>query len=195
MDITSATFVKSVTNDSNLIRDELPQIAFIGRSNVGKSSVINTVLGRKDLVRSSPTPGFTKEANYFLVNENTYIVDLPGYGYAKGSKDDRVKIMELIQWYIFHPELEQKKIVLILDAKVGPSHDDLETIKQLEQHGKDFLIVANKIDKLSMSEKHKAMKLIEDLTAGHVVIPYSAEKKFGVEKLREALFADEIIEE
>lgn len=188
MDIKSATFVKSVTNDQNLIKDELPQIAFIGRSNVGKSSVINTVLGRKDLVRSSPTPGFTKEANYFLVNENTYLVDLPGYGYAKGSKDDQAKILELIQWYVFHPEISQEKIVVIIDAKVGPSYDDLGTIKELEKAKKDIVIVVNKIDKLKQGEIHKTLKTIEDLIGPHTTVPYSAEKKIGVEKLREVLF-------
>lgn len=188
MDITSAVFIKSVTNDENLIRDELPQVAFVGRSNVGKSSVINTLVGRKTLVRSSSTQGFTKEANFFLVNENTYIVDLPGYGFAQGSKADREKIMQLIEWYVFHPEIVQKKIVVVLDAKVGVSHDDLETIKQLEEHGKDIVIVANKIDKLTQSEVHKALKAIESLVVGHVVLPYSAEKKIGVQKLREIVF-------
>lgn len=189
MNITAARFIKGVTNDHNLIRDEIPQVAFIGRSNVGKSSVINTVMGRKDLARSSSRPGFTKEANFFLVNENTYIVDLPGYGYAKGSKDEQVKIMLLIEWYVFHPEITQKKIVLIVDAKVGPSHDDLATLKQLEEHGKDIVIVANKIDKLSQGERAKALKLIADLTTGHTIIPYSAEEKIGVDVLRELIFA------
>lgn len=190
MDIISATFVKSVTNDDNLIRDALPQVAFVGRSNVGKSSVINTLVGRKALVRSSSTQGFTKEANFFLINENMYLVDLPGYGFAKGSKEDREKIMELIQWYVFHPEIVQKRIVVVLDAKVGVSHDDLETIKQLEEQGKDIVIVANKIDRLTQGEAHKALRVIEGLVPGHVVIPYSAEKKVGVERLREAVFGE-----
>lgn len=188
MNIKSAIFVKSVTNDQNLIKDDLPQIAFVGRSNVGKSSVINTLLGKKDLVRSSPTPGFTKEANYFLVNENTYFVDLPGYGYAKGSKDDQAKILELIQWYIFHPEITQEKIVVILDGKVGPSYDDLNTIKELEKAHKDIVIVVNKIDKVKQGELHKMLKTIADLIGPHLTIPYSAKEKIGVERLREVLF-------
>lgn len=188
MNIKSATFVKSVTNDQNLIKDDLPQIAFVGRSNVGKSSVINTLLSRKDLVRSSPTPGFTKEANYFLVNEDTYLVDLPGYGFAKGAKADQAKILELIQWYVFHPEIEQKKIVVILDGKVGPSYDDLSTIKELEKAHKDIVIVVNKIDKLKQNELHKSLKTIADLIGPHLTIPYSAKEKIGVDKLREVLF-------
>jgi GTP-binding protein len=188
MNITSATFVRGVTHDTNLIRDHIPQVAFVGRSNVGKSSVINSLVGRKALARSSSTPGFTKEANFFLINENTYIVDLPGYGFAKGSKKDKEKIMNLIQWYVFHPEIDQKKIVIILDAKVGPSYDDLETIRQLQEKGKDIVIVANKIDKLTMGEAHKALQHIESLVGGFEVIPYSAEKKKGVERLREVVF-------
>ncbi len=188
MHITSARFIKGVTNDHNLIQDEIPQVAFVGRSNVGKSSVINTLMGRKDLARSSSRPGFTKEANFFLVNENTYIVDLPGYGYAKGSKEDQAKIMLLIEWYVFHPDITQKKIVMIVDAKVGLSHDDVATLKQLEEHGKNIIIVANKIDKLTQGEKIKALKAVTDLTVGHTVIPYSAEKKIGVEELRSIVF-------
>lgn len=187
MDIKSVTFVKSVTNDHNLIIDDLPQIAFIGRSNVGKSSVINSFVGRKELVRSSKTPGFTKEANFFLINEDIYLVDLPGYGYAKGSKTDQEKIIALIQWYVFHPTLQQKKIVLVLDAKVGPSYDDLGTLKELERAKKDIVIVVNKIDKLKQSELHKSLQSIEKLVGAHTIVPYSAEKKIGVEKLREVL--------
>lgn len=188
MNITSAVFVRGVTHDTNLIRDSIPQVAFVGRSNVGKSSVINSLVGRKALARSSSTPGFTKEANFFLVNEHTYIVDLPGYGFAKGSKADQAKILELIQWYVFHPEIEQKKIVVILDAKVGPSYDDVNTIRELETAGKHIVIVLNKVDKIKQGELVKMLKLINETVGGHEVIPYSAEKKVGVEKLREVVF-------
>jgi GTP-binding protein len=188
MNITSATFVRGVTNDTNLIRDEIPQIALIGRSNVGKSSVINSLVGRKALARSSSTPGFTKEANFFLINESVYLVDLPGYGFAKGSKTDQAKILTLIQWYVFHPEITQKKIVIILDAKVGPSYDDISTIRELETAGKDIVLVLNKIDKIKQGELAKMLKLIGETIGGHMVIPYSAEKKVGIEKLREVVF-------
>jgi GTP-binding protein len=188
MNITSARFVRGVTRDENLIQDEIPQVAFIGRSNVGKSSVINSLTGRKALARSSSTPGFTKEANFFLVNENTYIVDLPGYGFAKGSKKEKGKLMELIQWYVFHPRITQKKIVVILDAKVGPSYDDVHTIRELETAGKDIVLVLNKIDKVTQGELHSMLKLINETVGGHEVIPYSAEKKIGVDKLREVVF-------
>lgn len=188
MNITSAAFVRGVTHDTNLIRDAIPQVAFVGRSNVGKSSVINTLVGRKALARSSRTPGFTKEANFFLINEHTYIVDLPGYGFAKGSKKDQEKILRLIQWYVFHPEIVQKKIVVILDAKVGPSYDDINTIRELETAGKDIVLVLNKIDKVTQSELAKTLKLVNETVGGHEVIPYSAEKKIGVDKLREVVF-------
>lgn len=188
MNITSAIFVRGVTRDENLIQDELPQVAFIGRSNVGKSSVINSLTGRKALARSSSTPGFTKEANFFLVNEHTYIVDLPGYGFAKGSKKEKGKLMELIQWYVFHPNITQKKIVVVLDAKVGPSYDDVNTIRELEKAGKDIVLVLNKTDKITQKELHTMLKLINETVGGHEVVLYSAEKKIGVEKLREVVF-------
>src|SRR5881394_1791063 len=119
MNIKSADFVKGITGDDIILTDNIPQIAFIGRSNVGKSSVINSLANKKAMARSSSSAGRTKEINFFLINKDFYLVDLPGYGFAHGSLDERKNIQQLIYWYLTNPEVEQKKVVLIIDANVG----------------------------------------------------------------------------
>src|SRR3989338_1650650 len=128
MSIRSATFVKGIVGTDEVLNDHYPQIAFIGRSNSGKSSLINSLTNQKKLARTSPLPGRTQEINLFFINRDTYFLDLPGYGYAKVSKDDREWLQKVIQWYLFKSEYVQKKIVLILDAKVGPTDKDLDMI-------------------------------------------------------------------
>lgn len=183
MNINSAKFVKGVVGEDGALRDGTPQIAFIGRSNVGKSSVINSLTNNKGLAKTSSFPGLTQEINLFLINESAYFIDLPGYGYAKVSKESREKIFQLIKWYLFNLNYKQKKVVLIIDANVGPTKDDLEILRSLEDHGKNMVIVANKIDKIKSSEYRKQFKKIEDLIGPHIIIPYSAEKKLGVQEL------------
>src|SRR5680860_237306 len=109
MKITSATFVKGITGPDEIMDSKLPQIAFVGRSNVGKSSLINTILNRRNLVKTSSTPGQTRQINYFLINEKYYFVDLPGYGYAKMSKVNQAKLLELILWYLLDTEIPNRK--------------------------------------------------------------------------------------
>jgi len=101
MKIKTAVFVRGVTNEGNMVHDDIPQVAFIGRSNVGKSSVINSICNNKKLARSSAMAGRTQEINLFLINDSFYLVDLPGYGYARGSRDNRQLITERINWYFF----------------------------------------------------------------------------------------------
>src|SRR5579864_4839283 len=113
MNITSAKFVKGVVVDDEVLNDGVPQIAFIGRSNVGKSSVINSLANQNGLAKTSSFPGRTQQINIYLVNKSFYLVDLPGYGYAKASKAEQEKLQQLIYWYLLGSDYEQKKVLLI----------------------------------------------------------------------------------
>lgn len=187
MNIKSATFVRSVVDDASMVEDALPQIAFIGRSNVGKSSLINTLTGERGLARSSNTPGRTQELNFFLINKSCYFVDLPGYGYATGSHAHRDLLGDRIRWYFANKNINQPKVVLIIDAKVGPTRDDQDMCTYLMETKKDIILVANKIDKLKKQEVQKSLANITAILGPHTLIPFSAEKKIGVGVLTEAI--------
>ena len=183
MDITSAKFIKGVAGTNETLEDSTPQVAFIGRSNVGKSSVINSLTKQKNLARTSSFPGLTKEINIFLINNSFYFVDLPGYGFAKASHEERERLQKLIFWYLFDSNYAQKKVVLIIDANVGATENDLEILRGLEDHGKDIVIVANKVDKIKESEYTEKLEKLESLVGKHKIIPYSSEAKIGRSEL------------
>ena len=183
MQIKTATFVRGVTDNENLIRDDLPQIAFIGRSNVGKSSLINTLTNNKSLARKSATAGRTQEINFFLINGSQYFVDLPGYGYARGSMSQRDLITERIEGYLFNADIAHHAVVLIIDANVGMTESDLSMFQELAQHNAPVVIVANKIDKLNQSDKQKNITLIKQYAGQYPVVLFSSTKKTGVEEL------------
>src|SRR5437763_545663 len=131
MNITSAKFVKGVVGEDEILDDGIPQIAFIGRSNVGKSSVINTLTNQKGLAKTSSLPGRTQQINLFLISAAGvsglfYFVDLPGYGFAKGSREAQGQIQNLIYWYLLNSHYVQKEVVLIVDAEIGLSKNDFE---------------------------------------------------------------------
>ena len=170
--------------EDGLLDDGVPQVAFIGRSNVGKSSVINSLANQKGLAKTSSFPGRTQEINIFLVNNAVYLVDLPGYGFAKGSKDAQNKIQQLIYWYLLNSHYKQKKVVFIVDASIGLTHNDVQMLHSLEQAGKNIIIVANKVDKLKPSQYQKKLREVKDGVGDYKVIKYSAEKKIGVEELK-----------
>jgi GTP-binding protein len=188
MNITSANFIKGVVEEDEILEDGVPQVAFIGRSNVGKSSVINSLANKKDLAKTSSFPGRTQEINIFYINKAFYLVDLPGYGFAKASKSVQEKIQQLIYWYLLGSHYQQKTVVLIIDAVVGPTENDMQMLHSLEQAGKNIVIVANKVDKLKKSDYHKQLKKIKDVVGDYKVIPYSAEKKIGVGELVNQIF-------
>jgi GTP-binding protein len=183
MNIKSAQFIKGAVGPDKVFEGDRPQMAFIGRSNVGKSSVINSLTGQKDLARTSAFPGRTREINLFLINNSFYLVDLPGYGYAKLPAAKRQEIEDLINWYFFVSGYEQKRVFLIIDAKVGPTADDLEILQALEEYKKEVVIIANKIDKIKSSEYDRQFKKITSLVGQHKIIPYSAEKNLGLKEL------------
>ncbi|OGD69649.1 hypothetical protein A3E89_02390 [Candidatus Campbellbacteria bacterium RIFCSPHIGHO2_12_FULL_35_10] len=185
MEITSAKFVKGIRGTDKIIEDERPQIAFIGRSNVGKSSMINSLVGtKKALVKSSSLPGKTREINFFLINEDFYFVDLPGYGFAKIKEAEKEKLRKMILWYFLSGEIKaQRMIVLIVDFKVGPSRFDLEMLQLLRENVFDFIIVANKVDKVSKGARMKQLKEIEKSVDSKDIVLFSAETGEGKEKL------------
>lgn len=184
--IKSATFVKGVNGTDPVMGDGRLQVAFIGRSNVGKSSLINSLTGEKDLVRSSPLPGKTREINFFLINHKAYFVDLPGYGYARMAPKEKEHLRRLIFWYLETP-VENRKIVLIIDAKVGPTDMDLEMLQYLLEHGHEVVVVANKIDKLKKSERVRQFKELQDNIQTHMIVPYSSETHEGKDALLQVL--------
>jgi GTP-binding protein len=188
MKIESAQFVKGVTGTDNIFEDGVPQIAFIGRSNAGKSSVINSLVGRKDLAKTSSLPGLTQQINLFLINRSFYLVDLPGYGYAKVPPKKKESITKLVNWYFFNSNCVQEKVILIIDANVGPTKDDLEMLYALEDHGKNIVVVANKTDKIKKSQYEERFREIKELIGVHKIIPYSAEKKTGTDDLLKEIF-------
>ncbi len=173
MEIKSATFVKGIIGTDKILGDKIRQVAFIGRSNVGKSSVINSLVMRKNLVKSSAMPGKTREINFFLINGNRYFVDLPGYGYARMSAKGAEKIRKLILWYLGSGEAKPKLVVLIVDAGIKPMPYDKEMAEILRNEGLDFIVLANKIDRLNQSEKLQNLKAIEAALSAPV-LPYSA---------------------
>lgn len=183
MRITSAKFIKGIVEADAALEDGIPQVAFIGRSNVGKSSTINSLTGEKNMARISSFPGRTREINIFLINESFYLVDLPGYGFSRGSQENQERLRELINWYLFMSGYQQKLIVLIIDADVGPTADDLEILQALEEHKKNIVIAANKIDKIKRAECKKQLQKIQGLVGNHKVIPYSAKKGIGIRDL------------
>ncbi len=182
MEIKTAAFVKGIRGTDDIMYEPRLQLAFIGRSNVGKSSLMNCLLGRKDLVRSGKLPGKTTEINYFLVNDSFYFVDLPGYGYAKLPVEMREQIAKMIQWF-FAEKVPARIAVLVLDIKVGPSAMDLEMLRILREHKAEVLVVANKVDTLNQSETSAALKMIAEKMPGAEVIAASATEKTGREKI------------
>ncbi len=181
--IRSAKFIKGIVTEDELLEERKPHIAFIGRSNVGKSSVINSLTNVKDLAKTSSFPGRTQEINLFLINKSHYFLDLPGYGYAKISAENRMRLEDLIEWYFFKSPYTQDVIVLIIDAYVGPTDKDLDMLYTFEKEHKNVLIIANKIDRIKPSRLHVALKKIENMVAPHKVIPYSAHKRIGVNEV------------
>lgn len=181
--IRSAQFIKGAVGNDNTLENGIPQIAFIGRSNAGKSSVINSLTGQKNLAVTSSYPGRTQEMNIFFINKALYFIDLPGYGFVKISPKVREKLQKMIDWYFFRSEYQQKFVVLIIDGSLGLTDLDMEMLYALEQAQKNVIVVANKIDKLKKSEYTKKIEEIQFQVGNHIMVPYSAEKKIGVGSL------------
>ena len=180
-----AEFVLSAASPSQFIRDGRKQLAFAGRSNVGKSSVINRLLNRRNLARVGASPGKTTQINYFLIDNKIYLVDLPGYGYAKVSKAERDRWGRLMETYFRSSGLVDLG-VLIVDARHEPTADDVTMHDYFQQSGCPVIVLANKLDKLKKSEVAPNLALIRatlNMGGQEPLVPFSAEKGDGKEQL------------
>ncbi len=178
MKISSAEFVKSAFNKSHWPNEGLPEIAFLGRSNVGKSSLINSLLQRRGLARTSNTPGRTQSINFFLINKNFYFVDLPGYGFARVSKSMRSDWGKMAMEYL----ADRNELVLsipLVDSRHQPSALDMQLHEWLTFNKKDHLVVATKSDKLSANLLQKQLSSIRQAMKGSIVLGYSAKTGKG----------------
>ncbi|MFA6447282.1 MAG: ribosome biogenesis GTP-binding protein YihA/YsxC [Patescibacteria group bacterium] len=153
-------FLKSLTKLEDLPRSEKPQVAFVGRSNVGKSSLINHLCNQKNLARVSAEPGRTRTINLFDVDNKFFLVDLPGYGYAKASKDKREEFLNMLNDYLGLTE-QLKLVFLIIDARIGATDLDREMLNYLKSNGTPFVLILNKADKLSNSESANLLRTLE----------------------------------
>lgn len=186
LNFAKAEFVRSAASQSGFLRDGLPQFAFAGRSNVGKSSVINRLVGRKNLAYVGASPGKTTQINYFLIDQKAYLVDLPGYGYAKVSREEKERWSRLMESY-FQDGGELITVgVLIVDIRHKPTENDCIMHDWFRQTGCPEIIVANKLDKLKKSQVEPALQLIREtleLTDEDILVPFSAEKGNGKDEL------------
>ena len=183
--VNKAEFIKSAADPSGFIRDELPNIVFSGKSNVGKSSVINRLLNRKNFARVGQSPGKTIHVNYFLIDGKAYFVDLPGYGYAKVSIKERERWGKLMERF-FATEGLIDLGVMIVDSRHKPTADDVTMAQWFKRTQCPMVVVANKCDKLKKSEVEPNMALIREtleLPDEVVLIPFSAEKGNGKDAL------------
>jgi len=180
MDVHQAVFIKSAVKPKDFPLAELPEVAFVGRSNVGKSSLINVLAGRKSLVRTSSTPGRTQLINFFDINGILTLVDLPGYGYAKAPPDIRKQWRPMIETYLAQRE-NLKTVVLILDIRRIPSDGDLDMLGWLERYNIPPIIVLTKCDKLSKTERARQTALISTAIKRDksMLLPFSALSKDG----------------
>ena len=188
LNVNKAEFIKSAASTSQFIYSDVPSVVFAGKSNVGKSSVINRMLNRKNFARVGASPGKTIHVNYFLIDKKVYFVDLPGYGYAKVSQSERDRWGKLMEQY-FATEGLIDLGVMIVDSRHKPTADDETMAQWFKASGCKLVVVANKLDKLKKSEiEPNLTRIRETLELGEdvVLIPFSAEKGQG----RDALMAE-----
>jgi len=190
INLNQAQFVRSAAKPADFPRDRLPQVVFAGRSNVGKSSIINRLLNRKNFARVGSAPGKTTHINYFRIDQQMYFVDLPGYGYAKVSMQERARWGKLIEAWFADTGLMTLGI-LIVDSRHKPTADDRTMSDFFLSTGKPFVVVANKLDKLKKSEVEGNLlrvREILELPDDVLVIPFSAEKGEGKQALLDQIF-------
>lgn len=174
---------------SKLPETELMEVAFAGKSNVGKSSLINALMNRKALARTSATPGKTQTINFYNVNKELYLVDLPGYGYARVSEKEKIQWGKLIERYL-HSSKQLKAVFLLIDIRHDPSENDRLMYSWIVNQGYNPIIIATKLDKIKRSQVQKHMKMIREgleLVPETMIIPFSAETKQGRDDIWELI--------
>lgn len=185
MIVNNAKLAAVAAKPSQYPSDGKPEIAFVGKSNVGKSSLINTMLGRRALARTSSQPGKTRTINFYDVEDKLYFVDLPGYGYAKVSKTEQEKWVPMIETYLKKRE-ELKFIMMLVDIRHEPGNNDKMMYEWLKHYGFEIIIVATKQDKLSKNQVNKSLSVIKkafDLKPGEILLGFSSETKQGKEEV------------
>lgn len=191
MKIVKAELQKVAVEPKQYPMDKLPEIAFVGRSNVGKSSFINSMVNRNNLARTSNKPGKTRTINFYNINNNFRFVDLPGYGYAAVSKEEKVKWGQIIESYLNNRE-NLKEVVLLVDIRHEPTDDDLLMYNWIKSYGYRGIVIATKSDKISKGQIQKQLSIIkaklgiEDMNN---IIPYSSKNKMNKDKIW-SLFRD-----
>lgn len=185
--IQTAEFVKGIIGTDPILKTPFPQVAFVGRSNVGKSSLINSFTGRKKLAQPSSQPGKTRQLNFFLIDGRYYLVDLPGYGFAKIKEKGREKLRKLILWYLGSDEARPKAVVHIVDASVGATDFDREMIAVLRAEHYPVILVANKVDKVAKTHRRKMIEDISTALGGGTPIQYSTKTGEGRDALIETV--------
>ena len=191
LNFNKAEFVRSAGEPKDFLRDGLPQFAFAGRSNVGKSSVINRLVGRKNLAYVGASPGKTTHINYFLIDDKIYFTDLPGYGYAKVSNADRERWDDLINSY-FEAQRHHTLLVQLIDCRHAPSADDIQMLQYLHYHNIPFVVALTKADKLKKSQLAQTQEEFEKLCLPYgcqKVVLTSGESGYGIPELQAVLNA------
>ena len=192
MIIKTSEFITSAVKRNQYPVDVRPEVAFVGRSNVGKSSIINALTNRRKLAKVSQTPGKTRLINFFLINDDLYLVDLPGYGYAKVSKSEKESWGKTIETYLLERE-QLKKVVLLVDSRHKPTADDIMMHEWIKHFGYKVIVIATKSDKLSNNEIGKSKKIIKEtlkLGPEDEFYFFSSVKKNGKEELIDNIFGD-----
>jgi GTP-binding protein len=180
--ISSARFAKSAKQADDFPRDQKPEIAFCGRSNIGKSSLLNTLTNSHGLARTSSTPGRTQTINFFLVNEQLYFVDLPGYGYAKVAKAVRESWGPMIDDYLSHRK-QLKLAVMLVDSRMPPTESDITMKRWFDHHGIPSAVVLTKVDKISKNQLTQALRTGAVNLKTKEIFPFSAVTKLGKDEI------------
>ena len=183
--VKNPSFEISAVKESQYPKSNLPEIVLVGKSNVGKSSLINALMNRKSYARISATPGKTQTINFYNINEAMYLVDLPGYGYAKVSQSEKEKWGKMIERYL-HTSKDLKAVFLLIDIRHDPSANDKMMYDWILNNGYEPIIIATKLDKLKRSQVQKNIKAIKEglkLSKDGIIIPFSAETKQGRDEI------------